>query len=261
MDVKVAYGIVGAAALCAGFAGGLVAAPHLFPQAVEPGEGWVDLSVLPDDLIEQHRTTAYLENEIKSAEMSKRMLEEMAAEKAARADIKLPEGVPSFPGGRLVEAPSSADWPDIAPEGDTGGAFAAAKDGWVVINIWATWCAPCVKELPDMDAGAPRLAEAGVTLLAIDADMSRNDTLADVEAVYRKRGVKSLAPLFAAGSDANALLIASGQTVGAQYPTNIVYRPGGEPYALFYQMPDDRTGIWSSDEMIAFFAALTESGG
>ena len=37
----------------------------------------------------------------------------------------------------------------------------------VVLNVWATWCIPCVAELPELD----RLAASGtVTVLAVSAD-------------------------------------------------------------------------------------------
>jgi thiol-disulfide isomerase/thioredoxin len=46
----------------------------------------------------------------------------------------------------------------------------AAQDGPVLINLWATWCAPCVKEMPQLDRLAAEL-EGEVKVITISQDM------------------------------------------------------------------------------------------
>lgn len=40
----------------------------------------------------------------------------------------------------------------------------------LVLNFWATWCAPCLEELPSLDAFARKYADKGVTVLAVSVD-------------------------------------------------------------------------------------------
>lgn len=43
----------------------------------------------------------------------------------------------------------------------------------IILNIWATWCPPCRKEMPDLDKVNKELGEKGVAVIAIsDEDPS-----------------------------------------------------------------------------------------
>jgi peroxiredoxin len=39
---------------------------------------------------------------------------------------------------------------------------------WVILNFWATWCEPCVREMPALQAIADRYAQDGVVLLGLN---------------------------------------------------------------------------------------------
>ena len=40
----------------------------------------------------------------------------------------------------------------------------------VLLNFWATWCAPCVREIPDLIRLGNDMAEQGVAVLGISVD-------------------------------------------------------------------------------------------
>jgi peroxiredoxin len=44
----------------------------------------------------------------------------------------------------------------------------------IVLNFWATWCAPCVEEMPSLVDMQRRLKGKGVTVLAISVDVDGN---------------------------------------------------------------------------------------
>jgi peroxiredoxin len=44
----------------------------------------------------------------------------------------------------------------------------------VVLNFWATWCAPCVEEVPSLVEMQRRLKGKGVTVLAVSVDVDDN---------------------------------------------------------------------------------------
>lgn len=44
----------------------------------------------------------------------------------------------------------------------------------VLINFWATWCAPCVEEMPSLVLMQRRMKDKGVTVLAVSVDVDDN---------------------------------------------------------------------------------------
>jgi thiol-disulfide isomerase/thioredoxin len=58
----------------------------------------------------------------------------------------------------------------------------------VVLNLWATWCAPCLREMPSLDRMQTRLGE-DVVVLAISEDRGGDKV---VEPFIEKLGLKSV---------------------------------------------------------------------
>src|SRR5207253_5581848 len=48
----------------------------------------------------------------------------------------------------------------------------------VVLNCWATWCAPCVEELPSLVNLQQKMRNKGITVLAVSVDQD--------ESLYRR---------------------------------------------------------------------------
>lgn len=46
----------------------------------------------------------------------------------------------------------------------------AFKGKYVLVNFWATWCGPCVSEMPSLDRLAKKLAKENIVVVAISED-------------------------------------------------------------------------------------------
>lgn len=60
----------------------------------------------------------------------------------------------------------------------------------MLVNIWATWCAPCIAEMPALDALAAR-APGGLQVVAISQDLNGADA---VLPFYKAKGIGTLKP-------------------------------------------------------------------
>lgn len=60
----------------------------------------------------------------------------------------------------------------------------------VVLNFWASWCAPCVAEMPTLDALQASLQSEGLAVVAISLD---RDGIKKAAPFFRRTGVKHLA--------------------------------------------------------------------
>ncbi len=60
----------------------------------------------------------------------------------------------------------------------------------LVVNYWATWCAPCVKEMPTLDALQAKLGGANFQVLAVSQD---REGLKVAQPFFEKNGWKNVA--------------------------------------------------------------------
>lgn len=67
--------------------------------------------------------------------------------------------------------------------------LASLKGRPLLINLWATWCAPCVAELPQLDALAR--TNPGLKVLSVNQD---SQDLAKVAPFLKQRGAQMLEP-------------------------------------------------------------------
>lgn len=113
----------------------------------------------------------------------------------------------------------------------------------VVLNFWATWCPPCVAELPALSQLAHMVANEGILVLALSIDRGSVDKVEKYLADHRITGITTL---FDRNSTASRLLGNRG------VPTTIVIDREGRQRARL-EGPAD----WAAADLVREVRRLT----
>jgi len=125
----------------------------------------------------------------------------------------------------LLPAPVAAegravpDWSLPCADGSRVSFDEALAKGPVLISFWATWCRPCLKELPHLNTLAAE-TKGRLTVLAVNVDSSKS--VSKVRPFLKAKGYDLIVPLDTAG-DLSRLL-----QVGGMVPFLVIYDPDGQ---------------------------------
>jgi len=150
-----------------------------------------------------------------------------AGDQACRPAVNLAQKIAPLATGEVAAvnvAKTPLRVPDLIFKDGTG--QKVALDQWrgrtVLLNLWATWCVPCRKEMPALDALEQRLGGPDFQVVAINID-TRN--LDKPKAWLKEIGVQKLAYY----ADPNARVFQDLKEVGRAFgmPTTLLVDPAG----------------------------------
>jgi peroxiredoxin len=107
----------------------------------------------------------------------------------------------------------------------------------LVVNFWATWCPPCVEEMPDLQAVRDAYRDRGVEIVGIGIDN------ADKIRSFRDRMNLRL-PLLVAGAGGSQMGQALGNVAGALPYTALIDRRGRVVQRKLGQIKPAELRLW-----------------
>ena len=117
----------------------------------------------------------------------------------------------------------------------------------LVVNFWATWCAPCKLEMPSLNALDAALEDEGLNVVAI---ASGRNTLPQIEAFNDEAGIDRLEVFL----DPRSNVLRGAGAFGL--PTTIVLDPEGREIGRLQGEAD-----WASDEALALMREILAQSG
>lgn len=127
---------------------------------------------------------------------------------------------------------------------DEEASLAAYNGQWVVLNFWATWCAPCRAEMPSLD----RLQAAMPELAVVPVATGRNPPEA-ITRFWEEAGISHLVTL----RDPKSLL--ARQIGVAGLPVTLILNPEGQEVGRLIG-----DAAWDAEEAQALLKALMAGG-
>ncbi|MFW5833128.1 MAG: TlpA family protein disulfide reductase [Pseudomonadota bacterium] len=145
-----------------------------------------------------------------------------------------------------AEAPAAMPALTMRDRSDAPVELDAFEGRVVVLNLWATWCAPCRREMPSLAALQAAFDEADVQVVALALDRADFEAL---DAFMAEVGASNLLVLRDAGMASARALDAPGLPA-----TFVVDREGTERFRHF------GFADWSTPEVIEALRALATEG-
>ena len=144
----------------------------------------------------------------------------------------------------LHDSPQEVPAVDLMTLEDAPASLDSYRGQWVVVNFWATWCAPCRAEMPSLD----RLQVAMPGLAVVPVATGRNAP-EGIARFFEEAGIAALVTL----RDPKSALARQMGVVGL--PVTVILNPEGQEVARLIGDAE-----WDSDSARAVLAALMAGG-